>query len=621
MCRLRLSFLAAALLASGATYYVDCESGSDAAAGTSPQAAWRTLQKVAVTTFVPGDSILLRRGTRCQGILWPKGSGAEGRPIRISAYGSGALPLIEAGGQEAAIKLYDQQYWHVENLHTRGGNPYGVVVSGTAGVLRHFRLRNLLVEDVGGQVKTKASGLVAVLAPESLRMEDVVIDGVTARNTTQWAGIIVQGGSRENPIRGVVVRNAIVHQVYGDGIVLFQVADGLIEHSAAWLTGLNPSAETGTPNGIWTWRCRNCTVRRTEGFFTDSPGVDGGVYDIDWGNDDNVVEHNYAHDAQGYCASVFGAHGEVTTNSTVRYNVCVNNGRSPKLARRQGDLYITTWEGGALDGILVHNNTFYWTPPIDAPAVQMDHADFRGDRPNVFRNNVIFSAVPSMIRSNRSLRFEANVYWYPGGGEPVWRYGDNEYRGIEAWRLAAGSEEVWADPRWDAMLRPQPGSPLLDPAARLRAGAIEPGGRALPAAPPRLAVPGRSRDRWLLLLLSGSDPEVCRSQLVFVQAALAQYGDSVLESLLEWEGPAEGIDNLAYDWRLGAVRFARGLSLRRFFRGASAQGMMMALVDPIGRVRARWDGSVRPAELGLTLRYHLGPPPGAGARHPLWPVR
>lgn len=619
MHRLLLCLLAPAWLALGATYYLDCESGSDAAPGTAPDRAWRTLQKVAATSFAPGDAILLRRGTRCRGMLWPKGSGTENRPIRLGAYGAGPLPVIEAAGNEAAIKLFDQQYWHVENLHARGGNPYGVLVSGTAGTLRHLRLRNLLVEDVGGRVKTKSSGLVAILAPENLRMEDVLVDGVTARNTTQWAGIIVRGGSRENRVRSVTVRNSIVHDVYGDGIVLFQVEDGVIEHSAAWLTGLNPSAETGTPNGIWTWRCRNCIVRLTEGFFTDSPGVDGGVYDIDWGNEDNVVERNYAHDAQGYCASVFGAHGEVTTNSVVRYNVCANNGRSPKLAHRQGDFYISTWEGGALDGVLVHNNTFYWTPALDAPVVRTDQAEFRGKRLNAFRNNVLFSTVPSMVHSSGDLRFENNVYWHPGPAEPVWRYAGKEYRGIQAWREATGSEEIFADPGWDAMLRPGRGSPLLDTSMRLRAGALEAERGARGSG--RVTVSGRAKGRWLLLALSGTEPEICRSHLVFVQAALAQYGDTSLEAMLVWEGPNEAAENLLYDWRLERVRLERDPLLRRALRSAPGPGLITALVDPAGRVVARWDAPVLPAELGLTLRYYLGPPPGAGARHPLWPVR
>ncbi len=391
------------------TYYVDCSTGSDSADGKSVLTAWRTLDKVGATSFLPGDSILLRRGTRCVGQLWPKGSGKPERPIRIGTYASGALPLIDAGNADAAIKLFNQQHWVIEALETTGGNPYGIFVSGTQGELRGFVLKNLVVHDATGEPKSKVTGLVVFTAPGGTQMDDVVIDGITAYNTTEWAGIIVNGASREHRIRNVTIRNSIVHNVYGDGIVMFSVEDGLIERSAAWFTGLQPTETIGTPNAIWTWTCRRCTVRQTEGFFIDSPGVDGGVYDIDFGNDDNVVEDNYGHDAMGYCAAVFAAEKQITTNSIIRRNLCIDNGRSPKLARRQGDMFISTWEDGVLDGVAIENNTFYWSPLIDTPAVMMDHADFRGSRPNIVTGNKIFTAVSKPIHTSNALKFESST--------------------------------------------------------------------------------------------------------------------------------------------------------------------------------------------------------------------
>src|SRR5262249_13796226 len=149
--------------------------------------------KVSATTFQPGDSILLRRGTRCPGQLFPKGSGEPGRPILLGAYGDGPLPVIERSGTGAAIKLFNQSHWVVETLETTGGSPFGVYVSGSRGEMSGIVLRNLVVHDVTGEPKSKTSGLVVVFATDSAHMSDVVIDGVTAFNTTQWAGIIVNG--------------------------------------------------------------------------------------------------------------------------------------------------------------------------------------------------------------------------------------------------------------------------------------------------------------------------------------------------------------------------------------------------------------------------------------------
>src|SRR6266568_1371058 len=101
---LLIVFFSSLPLALAATYYIDCSAGSDKAAGTSVATAWGTLNKVAATTFAPGDSILFKRATRCTGQLSPKGSGDPERPIRIGAYGNGPLPVISAGDSDAAIK-------------------------------------------------------------------------------------------------------------------------------------------------------------------------------------------------------------------------------------------------------------------------------------------------------------------------------------------------------------------------------------------------------------------------------------------------------------------------------------------------------------------------------------
>jgi hypothetical protein len=636
-----LVLLSAAPPASGRTYYLDCASGSDAADGTSPERAWRSLDRISKTTFAPGDEILLRRGTRCQGTLWPKGSGREGAPIRIGAYGTGALPIVDAAGGEAAVKLFEQQFWVVEHLEAAGGNPYGIYVGGTTGTVRHIRLRNLIVRDVSGTPKTKVSGLVVVSAGPDLRMEDIEIDGVTAFDTTQWAGILVRGGSRENRARQVVIRNSVVHHVFGDGIVLFQVEDGLIEKSAAWLTGLEPVQTIGTPNGIWTWRCRRCTVQLTQGFYIDSPGIDGGVYDIDWGCDDNIVQHNFAHDSMGYCASVFGASNEVTTNSIVRYNVCVDNGRSPKLARRQGDIYLSTWDGGALDGVLIHNNTIIWNPPIDVPALNADGIAFTGTRPNLFVNNVIASSVPSLVHSSGTdMGFRHNLYWYGGRGAPVWSYGGQRYTGFDPYAAAAGraAGERFGRPAFGDLTSPGRGSPLLGAGLRLpqmgehdafgaplpqddalAIGAIaRPHDRPAPSPAPQVAletvdgarVSLTDRDgRWLLLAIAGADAAATRSQLVFVQAAMAQYGRHALDAVIAYEDYAGGLANLRHDWHLGEVGLLTAAATAR--AGAAfpaARVPVLVLVSPEGDVVRRWEGFVAPAALGLALRHHLGAP-------------
>jgi hypothetical protein len=74
------------------TYYVSSSAGNDGNVGTSSLAAWQTIAHVNAQTFLPGDSILFKRGDVWNESLTPPSSGSSGVPITFDAYGSGAAP-------------------------------------------------------------------------------------------------------------------------------------------------------------------------------------------------------------------------------------------------------------------------------------------------------------------------------------------------------------------------------------------------------------------------------------------------------------------------------------------------------------------------------------------------
>ncbi len=80
-----------ALRAVATTYYVD-PAGSNRNDGLTPQSAWRTLLKVGISTFQPGDVILFKRDAVWNEWLTPPSSGATGNPIKFDAYGNGQPP-------------------------------------------------------------------------------------------------------------------------------------------------------------------------------------------------------------------------------------------------------------------------------------------------------------------------------------------------------------------------------------------------------------------------------------------------------------------------------------------------------------------------------------------------
>lgn len=78
-------------LASATTYYVD-PAGSNGNNGMTPQTAWRTLLKVGISTFQPGDQILFKRDAVWNEWLTVPSSGAPGNLIKFDAYGNGRPP-------------------------------------------------------------------------------------------------------------------------------------------------------------------------------------------------------------------------------------------------------------------------------------------------------------------------------------------------------------------------------------------------------------------------------------------------------------------------------------------------------------------------------------------------
>ncbi len=84
----------AANAATAATWYVDSNAGDDSAAGSSPAAAWRSLERVNRAAISPGDQVLFKRGGLWRGTLIPA-SGEKGKPVTYSWYGEGPKPILQ----------------------------------------------------------------------------------------------------------------------------------------------------------------------------------------------------------------------------------------------------------------------------------------------------------------------------------------------------------------------------------------------------------------------------------------------------------------------------------------------------------------------------------------------
>jgi len=559
------------------SFYIDCSAGI--VGNGSSAAPWNSLTAAQSHQFAPGDRLALARGTVCHGTFSPRGSGAKNNPIRLTAYGEGPRPrLIAAAKDRQVLGLFNQEYWQIDSLDLSGASRYGVFISGGVGTLHHIYLKNLYVHDVrGGDLKDKENGLV-VVGPSSSKVvfNDILIDGVIAVHTNQWAGILVGGGnfkfSPDMPLNNhVTVRNSSVQDVYGDGIVLFRDSDGLIETSTAWQIGMQPTGEIGTPNAIWTWTCTNCIVQDNEAFLTDSPAVDGGAFDIDWGNTRNTVQRNYAHDTQGYCFAVF-ASGSVTSQSVVRDNLCIDNGLSPRLAVRQGAAYLYTWNGGALRGLRIENNTILWNPAVGSAAALINDATIEG-LPATFSGNRIESSAPLLYRSNAQLAPSANTYRYTGAGDAKFTLGGRRKVTLSALQ-AAGLETGTTLEQGDT-----PSHSV----ACLRLDAV---------------VDFTLDDDGLLT-------PAPRAQLMVLRSLAAQYGPSALAVKVHLRAAgiasreeATAQANALLDLDAGAIQFDRD--------GGDAGVIRLLTAD--GHLLEQWRGFQNAATLGGAVRARIGTP-------------
>lgn len=414
-----------------AQYYVDARAGDDANIGTNPQMAWKTLIKLNATTFQPGDSILLRAGSTWEGQLWPKGSGAEGRPIRIGQYGEGAKPAIRGNGAvEDAVLLKNQEYWEIEDLEvtnsgttkaTRRGVHFDVAEFGEA---HHLALRRMKIHDVSGRDDVKDNGGIIFTCEgekKPSRFIDVLIEDNDLYHTdrngiSSWSDRWQR--SKWYPSLGVVVRGNKLRDIGGDGIMI-AVADGaLIEKNV--VAQANQRSE-GYNIAIWTWSADNSVIQSNEAYGTKGQR-DGEGFDSDWNSRNTLIQYNYSHDNDGGFLLICneGAQRKVDSagnaGTIVRYNISQNDGHRG----------ITI--SGPVEDTLIYNNTFYVGSHQDTDLILF--TDWDGWSNNTaFSNNIFYvlgkarighaisrdkdgvhASAPGLGESERN-QFDCNVYF------------------------------------------------------------------------------------------------------------------------------------------------------------------------------------------------------------------
>lgn len=430
----------------GTSYYVDSLGGDDASNGRSPATAWKTLAKVNATTFQPGDRILLKAGSSWDSQLWPKGSGAVGHPIRLGKYGDGVIPRIRGNGAvEDAVLLKNQEYWEISDLEVTNNGPSRAVrrgvhlVAENCGDLHHIYVQNLTVHDVNGSFQDKVNGGIhysSVGDAQPSRFVDLRIEGnhiyhVDRSGIFGWSTHWVR--SKWYPSLGVVIRNNVLDDIGGDGIVNVATDGAIVEHNVV-SRGSQRSQDYNV--GIWPWSADNTIIQYNEVYgMTGQHDAEG--FDSDWNSLNTIIQYNYSHDNEGGFLLICNEGSQSPKESAgnvgtiVRYNISQNDHhRGIKLS-------------GPVKNTLIYNNTIYVGKGENVDIVL--HTDWTGWAADTyFYNNIFYVEGTAQFGYGVTGNPDGSYTSAPGPGKSINNvYEYNVYYGLKP---ADDAHPITADP-------------------------------------------------------------------------------------------------------------------------------------------------------------------------------
>lgn len=418
-------------------YYVNSDEGEDTNSGRTPAEAWASLEKVNAMVFQPGDTILFKAGTSYQGQLEPKGSGSKLKPIIIDKYDTGKRPAIHGQGlKQYTLLLQNIEYWEVSNLEitNRGeertpGRRGVSILAENFGDCRHIVLDSLEIHEVNGSLVKSEGGGSAIWWKNSGDQVKTRFVGLVIQNChihhCERNGINSNGYTRRDnwhPSQGVVIRNNLLEQVPGDGIVPIGCEGVLIEHNVMRDCPDILSHQEAAA-GIWPWSSDNTLIQFNE-VSGHKAKWDGQGFDSDFNCRGTIIQYNYSHDNYGgfllICnkGDTFGTPGNIgTKNSIIRYNVSINDGIRPYPTQQKGWFSPVMHITGPVQGTKIYNNVIIIpekeNAEMDQAIVDMDNWGDAWPQDTWFANNVFFVQGQSAFRprEDEGTVFTHNCYF------------------------------------------------------------------------------------------------------------------------------------------------------------------------------------------------------------------
>ncbi len=458
-------------------YYIS-PSGDDAAAGTSPATAWRTVGRVNAVAFAGGASILFQGGQLFAGTLRfdRNDRGSSAAPITVGSYGAGRAAL--AAGANSGVEVIDTGGLRIADLNLRGN---GAAQNRGSGILlENHSDRNLKFEGVHIE-RVDLAGFgqygVAITADHGssgfrdVRVTDSVVHDNGLDGIASWGDFpLASGYPHEDFYIGsnTVYRNTGTPNQEintGSGIVLGGVSNAVIEYNEVFENGTGNDF-CGGPVGVWAWDAHAVTIQFNESHHNHSGTIacDGGGFDLDGGVTDSVVQYNYAHDndGPGYLVAQFDEARPLARN-VIRFNISQNDGRNSGVGAGLVLWADETNPYGARE-VEVYHNTFFATPPATGPIPAIASVSGVQLQKISIRNNIIQTAGAPLVAvpPGAGVTFQGNVYWVSGFPFAIGWYGTT-FGSLAEWRAETGQETLPGGVAVGLAVEPQLNAPGAGP--------------------------------------------------------------------------------------------------------------------------------------------------------------
>ncbi|MGV8141023.1 MAG: right-handed parallel beta-helix repeat-containing protein, partial [Candidatus Woesearchaeota archaeon] len=342
------------------TFYVSSSTGNDSNTGTSPTSPWRTLQRVNSQTFMPGDSILFKRGETFRGSIYQTERGTATNRITYGAYGTGNKPLILSSADLSATTAWTQHSTNIWRTTATLGTDQNDISNMVFNNEMSVGVKVASLAECNSQGKffyDPSTHLLYIYSTINPALYYIHIEACGAYG-------IGHGNFYFYNSAYITVQNLDFRYSSAAGIEFQRCDNVIVEHcDVSWIGGeyLDAARTIRLGNGISLWQNNsNFDIRYNKVSQCYDAGISpqgGGIY-----TQRNInIYYNIISDCW-YSYEVFTYTGSTIDNVNFDNNVCLNAGNSWSAAQRPdkgNGRHVISWDwGGNVTNSHVRNNIF-----------------------------------------------------------------------------------------------------------------------------------------------------------------------------------------------------------------------------------------------------------------------